>query len=91
MNLRWWRSVLSGSRCRTRGLGLCGRLRGFGCFFLRSQIAKMFPRQFGVFDIERARVRLFIFDADLRQEVDEHLGLDLEFPRQLVDTNLIKF
>jgi len=49
----------------------------------------MFARQFGVFDIERARVRLLVFNADLGQEVDQHLCLDLEFPRQLVDTNLI--
>jgi hypothetical protein len=30
----------------------------------------MLPHQFGVFDIERARVRLFLRDADLGQEVD---------------------
>jgi hypothetical protein len=48
----------------------------------------MFPRQLGVFDINRARVRLLLFDADLRQVVDQYLGLDLEFPRQLVQPDL---
>jgi hypothetical protein len=52
---------------------------------------EMLPRQLGVLDIERARVRLLVLDADLRQVVDQHLGLDLEFPRQFIDTNLIGF
>jgi hypothetical protein len=32
---------------------------------------------------------LFLGDADLRQKVDQHLGLDLKFSRQFVDTDLI--
>jgi hypothetical protein len=51
----------------------------------------MLPHQFGVLDVERTRVRLLLGDADLRQVVDQHLGLDLEFPCQLVDANLIEF
>jgi hypothetical protein len=51
----------------------------------------MFPNQLGVLHIERTRVRLFLRDADLRQVLDEHLGLDLEFPCQFVDANLIMF
>jgi hypothetical protein len=49
----------------------------------------MLPRQLGVIQIERTRVRLLVRDADLRQEIDQHLGLDLEFPGQLVDADLI--
>ncbi|HKV03838.1 MAG TPA: hypothetical protein VJO53_01895 [Candidatus Acidoferrales bacterium] len=49
----------------------------------------MLPRTFGVFDINRARVRFLFLDADFGQVVDQHLGLDLEFPGQLVDSNLI--
>jgi hypothetical protein len=49
----------------------------------------MLPRQFGMLDIERTRVRLLFLDADLRQVVDQYLGLDLEFTRQLVNTDLI--
>jgi hypothetical protein len=34
-------------------------------------------------------VRLFLCDADLREKIDQHLGFDLEFSRQFVDTDLI--
>ena len=33
-------------------------------------------------------MRLLFFDADLRQVVDQHLGLDLKFSRQLVNSYL---
>jgi hypothetical protein len=49
----------------------------------------MLPRKFGVVEIERTRVRLLLGDADFRQKVDEHFGLDFEFPGQLIYTNLI--
>jgi hypothetical protein len=49
----------------------------------------MFPHEFGVIEIERARVRLFIVDADFRQVIDQDFRLDLEFPRQLVNADLI--
>jgi hypothetical protein len=32
---------------------------------------------------------LFLGDADLREKIDQHLGFDLELPRQLVNTYLI--
>ena len=53
------------------------------------QLLKMLAHQLGVLDIDRARMRLLLGDADLRQVVDQHLGLDLEFPRQFVDADLI--
>ncbi len=49
----------------------------------------MLPHQFGLVEIERARVRLLFSDADFRQIVDQYLGLDLELSRQFVDANLI--
>jgi hypothetical protein len=71
-----------GFRFRRRNLG---RFRGN---FRRCQTEEVFPRQLGVLDINRARVRLLFLDADLRQVVNQHLGLDLEFPRQLVQPDL---
>src|ERR1700690_2668592 len=50
----------------------------------------MFPRKFGLVEIERARVRFLFRDADFRQEIDQHLRLNLEFPGQLVNSNLIR-
>jgi hypothetical protein len=49
----------------------------------------MLPHQFGVVEVERARVRLLVRDADLGQIIDQDLGLDLEFSGQLVDADLI--
>jgi hypothetical protein len=49
----------------------------------------MLPHQFGMIQVERARVRLLVRDADLRQVIDQDLGLDLEFSRQLVNADLI--
>ena len=42
-----------------------------------------------MFEIERARVRLLFRDADFRQEIDQDFRFDLEFARQLVNSNLI--
>jgi hypothetical protein len=47
-------------------------------------------REFGMLDVNRARVSLFFSDADLGQVVDQHLRFDLEFPREFVDPNLIR-
>jgi hypothetical protein len=44
-------------------LSFCGR-------FLGRQPKKMLADQFGVIEVERARVRLLLRDADLRQKVD---------------------
>jgi hypothetical protein len=46
-------------------------------------------REFRVLDIDRARVRLLLSDADLGQVVDQHLRFDLKFPREFVDPDLI--
>jgi len=64
-------------------------LLGFCRSFRRRQTCKMLARKLGVFEIERARVRLFFRDADFRQELDQDFRLDLEFTRQLVNSNLI--
>jgi hypothetical protein len=61
----------------------------FGCSFLRRQPGEMLSRKLRVFEIERARMRLFFSDTDFRQELDQYLSLDLEFARQLVNSNLI--
>jgi hypothetical protein len=50
---------------------------------------EVFAREFRMLDIDRARVRFLFLDADLRQVVDQHLRLDLEFPREFVDSDLI--
>lgn len=38
--------------------------------------------------LDGAGVRLFFLDADLRQEVEDRLALDLQLPGQIVDANL---
>jgi hypothetical protein len=50
----------------------------------------MLAGEFRMLDVERAGVRLLFGNADLRQEVDQHLGLDLKFARQFVDSYLIR-
>jgi hypothetical protein len=52
-------------------------------------LLKVLAHQHGVLDINRARMRLLFGDADFRQVFDQDLGLDLEFPRQFVNANLI--
>jgi hypothetical protein len=49
----------------------------------------MLAHQLGMLQVNRAGVRLFFRDADLRQELDQDLGLDLQFARQFIDTDLI--
>lgn len=39
--------------------------------------------------VDRARVRLFLRDAKLRQEIDDHLRFDLQLPGQLIDSNIL--
>ena len=43
---------------------------------------------FGLIVLQRTRMRLFFGDADFRQILDEHLGLDFQLARQLVDSDL---
>jgi hypothetical protein len=64
-------------------------LLGFGGSFLRRQSRKMLSRKLRMFEIERARVRLLFRDADFRQEIDQDFCFNLEFARQLVNSNLI--
>ena len=83
------RSWSNGRRGRPRYLWLRRRL---GCF-RRSlgfgEPSEMLAGQLGVFDIDRARVCLFLRDADLGQIVDQHLDLDFKFSRQFVNSDLI--
>jgi hypothetical protein len=51
----------------------------------------MLAHQYRVIHIDRARVRLLLVDANLRQIVDQHLGLDFEFAGQFVNSDLIRF
>jgi hypothetical protein len=72
---------------RRRGLGgLLGRFR----FFSSRQAAEMLAHQFGMLQVNRARVRLFFRDAGFRKVVNQDFRLDLQFPRQLVDPDLIR-
>ena len=50
----------------------------------------MFPRKLSLVEIERARVSLLFGDSDFRQEINQHLGFNLEFTRQFVNSNLIR-
>jgi hypothetical protein len=45
--------------------------------------------QFGVLQVDRARVRLFFRDAGFREIVNQDLCLDLQFSRQLINPDLI--
>ena len=77
-------------RGRRRARLYFGRiLRGFGGGFLLCQVLKMLANDFGMIQVERARMRLLFRDADLRQIVDQDLGLNLQLAGQLIDPNLI--
>jgi hypothetical protein len=49
----------------------------------------MLAGQLSMLDIERARMRLFLRHANLGEKIDQHLGFNLKFSRQFVDTDLI--
>jgi hypothetical protein len=49
----------------------------------------MLAHQFRVLQIDRARVRLFFRDTGFREVVNQDFRLDLQFPRQLVNPDLI--
>jgi hypothetical protein len=51
----------------------------------------MLPDQLGMLVINRAGMRLLLGDTDLGKVLDQDFGFDLEFPRQLVDPDLIRF
>jgi hypothetical protein len=82
-----------GSRCASCGSGLRGLHLGFllrfGSCFCGGEPLEMLPHKFGVVQVERARVRLLVLDADLRQVIDQHLGLYLEFSGQFIDADLV--
>jgi hypothetical protein len=76
--------------CGTRSrLGFC-RFRRFCRGLLFGQLAEMLAHNFGVFEIERARMRFLLGYADLGQILDQELSLDLEFSRQFIDSDLIR-
>jgi hypothetical protein len=89
MHRRRRSSGLRRRRDRPRWFGFCG---GFGRLRYRFRVgnlAKMLAGQLGMLDVERTRMRLFLRDANLREKIDQHLGLNLKFSRQFVDTDLI--
>jgi hypothetical protein len=45
-------------------------LLSFGGSFLGRQTCKMLSRKLRVFEVERARMRLFLSDTNFRQEID---------------------
>jgi hypothetical protein len=75
------------SRCLRFGGSSFGR---FSRRFLLRQLVEMLANELRMREIERTGVRLFFCDADLGQVLDQHFGLDLEFPGQLVNSNLIR-
>jgi hypothetical protein len=50
----------------------------------------MLAHQLGMVHIERARVRFLLGNSDLGQEVDQNFRFDLKFPRELVNSYLIR-
>jgi hypothetical protein len=51
----------------------------------------MLAHALGLVMFQRTRMRLFLFDANLGQVLDQNLSFDLEFARELVDANLTGF
>lgn len=49
----------------------------------------MLPYLLGVIEFERTRVSFLFGDADFGQVIDQDFRLDLEFPGQLVNSDLI--
>jgi len=82
-----------GSRRACSGFGLRGLrlslLLRLGDRFCRRESLEMLPHKFRVVQVERARVRLLVRDADLWQVIKQDFGLDFEFSGQLVDADLI--
>src|ERR1700679_678313 len=50
----------------------------------------MLPHKLGMRIIDRARMRLLLGDANFRQVLDQNLCFDLEFPGQLIYSDLIR-
>jgi len=90
---RWLGSSrLSCSSSRPRGLRLrrsgLGLLR-FSRSFLRGQSQEVLTHQFSVRIIDGARMRLLFRDANFGQILDQDFRLNLEFPGELVYSDLI--
>jgi hypothetical protein len=49
----------------------------------------MLAHQFSVLQVNRARVRLFFRDASFWEVINQDFRLDLQFPRQLINPDLI--
>ena len=70
--------------------GFLGENRGgFGRSFGFRHLAEMLADLYSSFHFNGTGMGLFLCNTGLRQIVDDCLSLDLEFPGQLVDTNLI--
>jgi hypothetical protein len=88
-----------GFRLRPRFLGLLDGLNLRANFHLRSLLPiavsrldfKAEPPAHQMRDVlvDRARVRLLLGDAKLRQEVENHFRFDLQLPGQLIDSNIL--
>jgi hypothetical protein len=50
----------------------------------------MLPHEFGMAQVDRARMRLLLGNTNFREVIDQDLGLDFELPGQLVDADLIR-
>jgi len=68
----------------------CGGFCRLSSRFLLSQFVEMLANELRVPEVERTGVRLLFRDADLRQVLDQNFGLDLKFPGQLINSNLIR-
>ncbi len=75
-----------------RWFGLCssdlGLLFRFGRSFRVSFSVKMLAYLLRLVVLKRTRMGFLLGNPDLRQVLDQDFGLDLEFPRKLVDANL---
>jgi hypothetical protein len=65
-----------------------GLLLRFGRSLRVSFSAKMLAYLLRLVVLKRTRMGFLFGNPDLRQVLDQDLGLDLEFPRELVDANL---
>lgn len=65
-------------------------LRGLRGRFFLSQRVEVLTHKFGMIEIERARVRFLLRDANLGEVLDQDFGLDLELPGQLINSDLVR-
>jgi hypothetical protein len=74
------------------------RLELFGCYTgaagCRSStrlavFRVVLPDALCLIHFDGAGVRFLFRDSDLHQQVEDHFAFDLEFPRQVIDSNLL--